>query len=423
MSFFFPKKKNSHDLIKSVEKNLKELSDAFTNGDKKAIKKVCIGGVYFTSESLSSIFIYPISVYFTSLCVYAPLSFTRLKIDALSISLLWRSLCKVRVRLSQERSRLILSLKLSLRRNSSFLLCKTLASTSVIDWSSFHIVFHNFCQHNQPSQVLIISYISFPSYPFLCWFTFFRFEFESRKDIGHIITCLFRHRRDDVVAFLLENTIVIETLTASYEHQDIALTCGAVLRELLRSEDICRYMLYTPTILYNFLDYVQLPTFDVASDAFSTFKTMMTKHKKLVCQFLNDNFDTFFARFNCLLQSESYVTKRLSLKLLAELLLSRDNFTVMMRFINVSDHLKLVMNLLRGTTKAVQLEAFHVFKIFVANPKKSPQIEEILFRNRVKLIDFLTRFQKDKDDEQFNDEKNILLNTLTNMETPLSMRQ
>lgn len=249
-----------------------------------------------------------------------------------------------------------------------------------------------------------------------------KFEFESRKDIGHIITCLFRHRREDVVAFILENPIVLETLTASYENQDIALTCGAVLRELLRSEDICRYMLFTPAILDNFLSFVQLPIFDVASDAFSTFKTMMTKHKKLVCQYLNDNFDVFFSRFNCLLQSESYVTKRLSLKLLAELLLSRDNFTVMMRFINVSDHLKLVMNLLRGTTKAVQLEAFHVFKIFVANPKKSPQIEEILYRNRAKLIDFLTRFQKDKDDEQFNDEKNILLNTLTNMEAPLSMR-
>jgi len=250
-----------------------------------------------------------------------------------------------------------------------------------------------------------------------------RFEFESRKDIGHIFTCLFRHRRDEVVQYLLENPIILEHLVTSYENQDVALTCGAITRELLRSEDICNYMLYNVTILDNFLTYVQLPIFDVASDAFATFKTMLTKHKKLVCQYLMENFDTFFPRFNLLLQSDSYVTKRLSLKLLAELLLSRDNFTVMMKFINISDHLKLVMNLLRGTTKAVQLEAFHVFKIFVANPRKAPQIEEILYRNRSKLIDFLNRFQKDKDDDQFNDEKNILLTTLTNMEPPQSMRQ
>jgi len=74
------------------------------------------------------------------------------------------------------------------------------------------------------------------------------------------------------------------------------------------------------------------------------------------------------------------------------------------------------MTLLRGNTKAIQFEAFQVFKIFVANPKKSKPVLEILLRNRDKLIEFLKKFHKDKDDDQFNEEKAIFLQTLEQLD-------
>lgn len=40
-------------------------------------------------------------------------------------------------------------------------------------------------------------------------------------------------------------------------------------------------------------------------------------------------------------------------------------------------------------------------QVFVANPKKPPQIEAILRRNKEKLLVFLKGFHNDKDDEQF----------------------
>lgn len=145
---------------------------------------------------------------------------------------------------------------------------------------------------------------------------------------------------------------------------------------------------------------------------------MLTKHKVLCAKFLETHFDDFCKKYNILLQSRNYVTKRQSLKLLGELLLNRSNFAIMMKYINSPDNLKIMMNLLRGTTKAIQFEAFHVFKIFVANPKKSPGVIEILSRNKRKLIEFLQKFQKDKEnaDEQFNEEKNTLLATLNQLE-------
>lgn len=41
-------------------------------------------------------------------------------------------------------------------------------------------------------------------------------------------------------------------------------------------------------------------------------------------------------------------------------------------------------------------------QVFVANPKKPPQIEAILRRNKDKLLVFLKDFHNDKEDEQFS---------------------
>lgn len=47
--------------------------------------------------------------------------------------------------------------------------------------------------------------------------------------------------------------------------------------------------------------------------------------------------------------------------------------------------------------------------MFVANPKKPEAIEAILRRNKDRLLSFLQEFHNDKDDEQFNDEKQFLI--------------
>lgn len=52
-------------------------------------------------------------------------------------------------------------------------------------------------------------------------------------------------------------------------------------------------------------------------------------------QFLAQKFDIVFDKYNILLRSANYVTRRQSLKLLGELLLDRSNFQVMMRYIQV----------------------------------------------------------------------------------------
>lgn len=55
---------------------------------------------------------------------------------------------------------------------------------------------------------------------------------------------------------------------------------------------------------------------------------LLTRHKLLCAEFLEQNYDKVFSHYQRLLNSENYVTRRQSLKLLGELLLDRHNFTV-----------------------------------------------------------------------------------------------
>lgn len=130
----------------------------------------------------------------------------------------------------------------------------------------------------------------------------------------------------------------------------------------------------------------------------------------LCAEFLETNYDTVFLHYQKLLNSDNYVTRRQALKLLGELLLDRHNFTTMTRYISNPENLKLMMNMLREKSRNIQFEAFHVFKVFVANPNKPRPILEILLRNKEKLVEFLSKFHTDRsEDEQFNDEKAYLI--------------
>lgn len=131
----------------------------------------------------------------------------------------------------------------------------------------------------------------------------------------------------------------------------------------------------------------------------------------MVAQYLYVNFDLFFSRYNnILVQSDSYVTKRQSIKLLGEILLDRANYNVMTAYVDRGEHLKLCMNLLKDDRKMVQYEGFHVFKVFVANPNKSIAVQRILINNRDRLLKFLPHFLEDRtDDDQFTDEKSFLV--------------
>ncbi|EPS35475.1 hypothetical protein H072_11138 [Dactylellina haptotyla CBS 200.50] len=245
-----------------------------------------------------------------------------------------------------------------------------------------------------------------------------KLDFEARKDSTTIFNCLLRYNYNNSQPCVLylasqphtpQRPNPVIALVTAYEHAETASNSGQILKEAFKYESLARIALYDPSF-WSFFTYVQGGRFDTSSDAFTTFKELLTRHKVVVAEFLANNYDEFFTQYNALLTSDNYITKRQSIKLLGEILLDRANYNIMTAYVDSPDHLKLCMNLLRDKSKNVQYEAFHVFKVFVANPKKSKPVEGLLIKNKEQLLRFLPKFHEDrKDDEQFNDEKAFLL--------------
>jgi len=139
----------------------------------------------------------------------------------------------------------------------------------------------------------------------------------------------------------------------------------------------------------------------------------------MIAVYLETNFDLFFSKYNkTLIQSENYVIKRQSIKLLGELLLDRANYNVMTKYVDQGEHLKLCMRLLLDDRRMINYEGFHVFKVFVANPNKSAAVQRILMSNRERLLRFLPGFLDDRtDDDQFMDEKSFLIRQIEGLPT------
>ncbi|KAK7258351.1 hypothetical protein RIF29_23924 [Crotalaria pallida] len=242
----------------------------------------------------------------------------------------------------------------------------------------------------------------------------------ARQDATHVITNLQRQRvNSQLIAshYLEQNLDLVDILMHGYEKDgDIALTYGAVARECIRHQSIARHVLESE-YMKKFFDYVQMPNFEVASDAVATFKELLTRHKSTVAEFLSKNYDWFFKEYNSqLLESTSYFTRRHAIKLLGDMLLDRSNSAVMVRYVSSLDNMVILMNLLRDSNKTIQLETFNVFKLFVANQNKPPVVVSILVTNKHKLLQFLSNFNTDKADEQFQADRQQVISEIITLQ-------
>ncbi|CAJ1943150.1 unnamed protein product [Cylindrotheca closterium] len=278
--------------------------------------------------------------------------------------------------------------------------------------------------------------------------------FESRKHVAaifnYLLVCGFEGvDRDGYVSIM--NTFrdyvgvhfdrILTSIVQGHEvtvagSSDIGLHCGAMYRSCFKHVDLYRRLVSSTEnvekYIFPFLDkFVHLPNFDVSSDAMESLRFVFIagsdtqagddsaqgEFADLVASFLIRDYDAIWdARFNLRLMSDeaNYMTKRIALQILSTVLLTRSNYAVMIKYVNSRRNLILVMKLLRDTSPHITLDAFHVFKVFVANPSKIPEVEKILRDNSEKLCAYLETLHKTKEDsdQQFRDEKALIIATI-----------
>ncbi|CAA3001529.1 MO25 At5g47540 isoform X2 [Olea europaea subsp. europaea] len=253
-----------------------------------------------------------------------------------------------------------------------------------------------------------------------------KLNLEARKDATQVVANLQRQRVDSrLIAsdYLEANLDLLDKLIMGCDDPDIVLHYGVILREFIRHQIVARYILNSEH-MKKFFNYMQHTNFDVSSVAASTFKELMTRHKSTVAEYLMKNYVWFFAEFNSkLLESTNYITRRNSVKLLGDILLDRSNSSVMIRYVSSLENMRVLMNLLRESHKNIQIAAFHVFKLFVANQNKPVEIVNILVANKSKLLRFFDGFCLEKEDETFEADKALVVKEIEELQpTPPSTR-
>ncbi|GAB9466020.1 hypothetical protein Gpo141_00003405 [Globisporangium polare] len=241
--------------------------------------------------------------------------------------------------------------------------------------------------------------------------------FETRKYVGHVFRAMTVHNLRGFIELVAKRPEIMGWLVEGYRNNDTALICGAMLRDCFEHEVLTVTFLRDMEPEFAFLIKVTLSNsnFDISADAFMNVTRLLMGHKEATARCLESAFDRIFGLLNSLLSSPNYVTKRQACQLLAELLLNPVNFAVMQRYVASKNNLKLVMLLLREPSQALRMDAFHVFKIFVANPSKSVEVEQVLLRNREKLLTFVSDFGKQELSREFHQERSLLVFTLQRM--------
>jgi calcium binding protein 39 len=280
--------------------------------------------------------------------------------------------------------------------------------------------------------------------------------FESRKHVAAIFNYLLVCSLDGQDRSLYQSVcygwrdfvqshyqVLLTTIVRGHESSssDIALHCGSMYRSCLRHPVLYRELVGTTDRVHHFVfpfldQYVHLPNFDVSSDAMESLRLVFTAGSggdsnmpddiespvismaELAAEFLSRDYAaTWDDRFGPKLLSAdtaNYMTRRVALQILSTVLLTRSNYQTMIRYVASRNNLILIMKLLRDTSPHISLDAFHVFKVFVANPQKPDDVVKILKDNQDKLCDYLRTFHAEREaqDQQFRDEKALIIQTI-----------
>lgn len=125
-------------------------------------------------------------------------------------------------------------------------------------------------------------------------------SFEARKDTALIFNNLVRKNICNFSQYLTDNAAIVERLLQGYMSADSALSCGSMIREVIRHESQSRFILQSDLLWAFFETYVHLPNFEIASDAFNTLRELLTmpKHKHVVQEFMETHCDKLLEKYD-----------------------------------------------------------------------------------------------------------------------------
>jgi calcium binding protein 39 len=213
-------------------------------------------------------------------------------------------------------------------------------------------------------------------------------EFESRKDIMKIFNHMLALGAPPVFDYMRCETQILQLLLKGCGHAEVALNSNIMLRCCTKHAQLVETLLEAG-VATEVLKLTLHSNFDISSDAFGSLRELLLGHKVQSAAYLEKNIQKFFGVYSELIESQDYVTKRQSLRLLVEILSDEQFRPVMLRYVNDDRFLRIHMNLLREDSKMIKYDAFRLFILFVVNSEQSSRAHRILVKNQDKLVKFI----------------------------------
>lgn len=213
-------------------------------------------------------------------------------------------------------------------------------------------------------------------------------DFETRKDAVGVFDALLR-LADRVGA----GQVLSERLKAQPERLIQLLELEApdfatysTLQSCARSSDVAKTLLELDA-LPKLLKAVTRSSAELTLDAFGLLRELFCGPAANACaSYLAHSSVEFFDAYHRLLKVEDYLTQRQSLSLLSDMLVLPTYMQVMTEYVSKPRHLQVIMDCFRSPFLSIQLESFHILKLFAVNPHRPRRVRQILHRNSARLV-------------------------------------
>lgn len=219
-------------------------------------------------------------------------------------------------------------------------------------------------------------------------------EFEAGKDSMRLFSQILKIGSQHVLDYICSHGQLLQMLISGCSNFGVALQSNMMIRAGTKHSELVE-IFFQAGFAPGLINLVKDPNFEISSDAFHSLRELLMACKPVSASYIIVNFEQFFSAYHSLLQMDDYFKKRQALCLLADILLDNEFADVAAKYMCEDEFLKIHMNFLRDSSKALQSDAFRMFSIFVFNPQASARVHRILFKNRERLAILLKTMRSD----------------------------
>jgi len=248
-------------------------------------------------------------------------------------------------------------------------------------------------------------------------------DFEAKKGAVHILCAVFvcaRGTSDHVAGHVALRPSIFQRVLDMCADEDVFFLGSQIVRSMAQNAQLASLM-FEQGFALQLLQLAAHLNFEISNEVFSSISELLLQHKQMAATYLMEQFEVFCQFYHVLLDSkDNYVIQRQSLKLLGMLLLDVEFQCFMLRYVEQERFLMIHMNLLRGSSMMIPVDAFHILKLFVANPEQPRAVRNIFRRNGRRLSALLETFRYRRIDDACLEDLEAVMDMLDSLPSPSS---